>query len=204
MFLMGVSTIIGICVGFGALILSFMMDGGHIASLLLASPAVMVFGGTIGALLISFALSDVTAIPKLIGTAMKNPPVSLQGTLDELMNYATMAKREGLLALEKVIDDPEGKKNRDQLLQRGLTLLMDGLDRESLKAVLESEVTVFEQAKKGEIAIFEAAGGFSPTMGIIGTVTGLVHVLANMGAPEELAASISVCIRRYAIRRMLR
>ncbi len=189
---MGKSTIIGIFVGFGALILAFIIEKGNIISLLLPSPAITVFGGTIGALLVSFSLSDVTSIPKLLGKTMKDPPISLQHTLDELLNYATMAKREGLLALEKLIDDAEGKKRRDPLLQRGLTLLMDGLDRESLKAVLESEVSVFEQTKKREISIFEAAGGFSPTMGVIGTVMGLVQVLANMGAPEELAASISV------------
>ena len=189
---MGKSTIIGILVGFGALIVAFMMEKGNLLSLLLPSPAVTVFGGTAGALLISFALSDVASIPKLIGEACKNPPIALSETLDELLNYATMAKREGLLVLEKVIEDEKFKNGHNPLIHRGLSLLMDGLDRDTLKAVLESEIYIFEQQRKREISIFEAAAGFAPTMGVIGTVMGLVQVLSNMGAPEELAASISV------------
>jgi chemotaxis protein MotA len=189
---MGKSTIIGLLVGFGAVILSFIVEKGNILSLLLVSPAIIVFGGTFGALLISFSLSDFLSIPKFIKDAATNPPVSLSAMLEELLGYATMVKREGLLSLEKIINDETFKKEHDQLLQRGLMLLMDGLDREALKSVLESDVYVFEQAKKREISIFEAAGGFSPTMGIIGTVMGLVQVLSNMSSPEELAKSISV------------
>jgi chemotaxis protein MotA len=189
---MGKGTIIGLIVGFGALLMGFTMEKGNIGSLLLTSPIVIVLGGTIGALMISFSIKDVVAIPKLIKEAMSEPPVNLQKTLDEVVELASTVKKQGLLSLEKVIKDPEFQKTHDPLLARGLSLLIDGLDKNLFKDVLESELYFFDQKKKGEIAVFEAAGGFSPTMGIIGTVLGLIQVLSNMGSPEELAAAIAV------------
>lgn len=189
---MGKGTIIGIFVGFGALLLGFTMEKGNIGSLLLTSPIIIVFGGTIGALLISFAVKDVASMPKLIKAAMSEPPVNLQKTLDEIVDLASTVKKQGLLSLEKVIKDKAFEDSHDPLLTRGLSLLIDGLDKDLFKDVLESELYFFDQQRKREISVFEAAGGFSPTMGIIGTVLGLIQVLSNMGSPEELAASIAV------------
>ena len=188
---MGKGTIVGIIVGFGAILMGFVLEHGNIMSLLLLSPAVIVFGGTFGAVMISFSVKDAVSIPKMIGQATKDPPVSMTETLEEIVGYATIVKREGLLSLEKIVTDENFKKTHDTLMVRGLLLLMDGLDKQVLKEVLDSEVYVFEQVRKREIAVFEAAGGFSPTMGIIGTVMGLVQVLANMGSPDELAKSIA-------------
>ena len=188
---MGKGTIVGLIVGFGALILGFVLDKGNVSSLVLLSPAIIVFGGTIGAVTISFSIKDVAAMPKLIKTAMSDPPVRLDETLEEIISLAVTVKRQGLLSLEKIITEEEFVKNHDPLLTRGLLLLMDGLDKELYKDVLESELYFFDQVKKREISVFEAAGGFSPTMGIIGTVMGLIHVLSNMSSAEELARSIA-------------
>jgi len=188
---MGKGTIVGLIVGFGALILGFVLDKGNVSSLVLLSPAIIVFGGTIGAVTISFSIKDVAAMPKLIKTAMSDPPVRLEETLEEIISLAVTVKRQGLLSLEKIITEEEFVKNHDPLLTRGLLLLMDGLDKELYKDVLESELYFFDQVKKREISVFEAAGGFSPTMGIIGTVMGLIHVLSNMSSAEELARSIA-------------
>jgi chemotaxis protein MotA len=188
---MGKGTLIGLIIGFGALLLGFTLDKGSISSLLLLSPAVIVFGGTIGAVCISFSIKDVAAIPKLIKTAMSDPPVRLKETLEEIVSLAVTVKRQGLLSLEKIINEDGFADKHDPLLTRGLTLLMDGLDKELYKDVLESELYFFDQVKKREIAVFEAAGGFSPTMGIIGTVMGLIQVLSNMSSAEELARSIA-------------
>lgn len=189
---MGKATIIGIILGFGAVILGFIMEKGNVMSLLLPSPAVIVFGGTIGAVMVSFSVKDVTSMIKLIKEATKDPKQSLPETLELIVGFATMVKREGILSMEKVLEEEGFKTKHDTLMVRGLTLLMDGLDKQVLKEVLDSELYVFEQVKKREIAVFEAAGGFSPTLGIIGTVMGLVQVLSNMSSPEELAKSVAV------------
>lgn len=189
---MGITTILGIIVGFGSLIVAFMMDGGSLSSLALPSPFLIVIGGTLGALMVSFSLKDVTKIPKLLMAACKSPKKSLNTSLELLVNLATSVRREGILCLERLMGDGTIDKKQDPLLQRGIMLLLDGLDKQALKGVLDSEVYIFEQVRKREISIFEQAGGFSPTMGIIGTVLGLIHVLGNMSSPEELAKSIAV------------
>lgn len=189
---MGKGTIIGMILGFGSILVGFMIEKGNIASLVVVSSLVIVFGGTMGALTMSFSIKDVASMPKLIKDAMSEPPVDLRKTLDEIVELASTVKKQGLLSLEKVIKDPEFQKTHDPLLGRGLSLLIDGLDKNLFKDVLETELYFFDQLKKREISVFEAASGFSPTLGIIGTVMGLIQVLSNMGSPEELAASIAV------------
>ncbi len=189
---MGKGTIFGLILGFGAIIFGFVLEKGNVGALLLLSPAVIVFGGTLGAVMVSFSVKDVVSMPKVIGSATKNTHIKLKETMDEILGYATIVKRDGLLSLEKVTTEEGFRESHDQLMSRGLMLLMDGLDNELLKDVLENDLYLFEEVKKREIAVFEAAGGFSPTMGIIGTVMGLIQVLGNMESAEELAASIAV------------
>jgi chemotaxis protein MotA len=154
--------------------------------------AIIVFGGTAGAVLVSFSIKDVASMPRLIKAAISSPPLTLHESLEEIVGYATTVKREGILSLEKLIGEPAFIQTYDPLLVRGLTLLMDGVDRQVIKEALDRELYIFEQVKKREISIFEAAGEFLPTMGIIGTVLGLIHVLSNMESQEELAKSIAV------------
>ncbi len=189
---MGKGTIFGIILGFGAILMGFVLEKGNIGALLLLSPAVIVFGGTLGAVMVSFSVKDVISMPKVIAATMKNTSAKLQETMDDILGFATTVKRDGLLSLEKVTAEEGFRESHDPLMSRGLMLLMDGLDNELLKDVLENDLYLFEERKKREIAVFEAAGGFSPTMGIIGTVMGLIQVLGNMESAEELAASIAV------------
>ncbi len=189
---MGIATIIGIVFAFGALILGFVLEHGDIMSLFLLSPAVIVLGGTIGVLFVAFSVQDVLKIPVLIGRAMSNPKVDLQGTMDTIIDIAVQVKKSGMLILDQMVRDPDFIRRNDPLMVKGLTLLMDKLDKEELREILENDLRVEEQIKKKDISIFEAAGGFSPTLGIIGTVLGLIQVLANMGTPDELAKSIAV------------
>jgi chemotaxis protein MotA len=188
----GKGTIIGIIVGFGMLILGFVLEKGNVLSLFLLSPAIIVLGGTCGALLVSYSVGDVAKIPKLIMEAASEMKVSTQETMDTILDIATKVKKDGILTIEKMIHEEEFIKKNDLLLNKGATLLLDGLDKQLLRDILENQVYVLEQSKKREISIFEAAGGFSPTMGIIGTVMGLIQVLADMSSPEELAKSIAV------------
>lgn len=189
---MGKGTIIGIIVGFGALILGFVLEHGDVMSLFLLSPAIIVLGGTAGALMVSYSVSDVVKIPKLIKTAASTPKQTLQETLSTIHELSVRIKKEGLLVLDQVVREEEFAKKNDPLLVKGLTMLMDGMDKNVFRDILENDVYIDDQIKKREIALFEAAGGYSPTLGIIGTVLGLIQVLANMSTPEELAKSIAV------------
>ncbi len=189
---MGKGTIIGIIVGFGALLLGFTLEEGNIMSLFLLSPAVIVIGGTIGALMVSYSVSDVTKMPKLIKEAASKPVVDFSKTLETMVDFATIVKKEGLLVLEETVKREDFAQTHDPIIIKGVDLMLENADKTIMKEVLENDVYVFEELKKREIAVFESAGGLSPTLGIIGTVLGLIQVLANMGSPEELAASIAV------------
>lgn len=189
---MGKTTILGIAVGFGMIIAGFLFEHGNLMSLFLISPMLIVIGGTAGAVMVSYSMNDVKKIFPLVKQTISEPPTSLERTMQTILDLAAKAKREGLLVLEETVQDEEFVKKNDPLIVRGILLLMQGFTEEALLDILDQELYIFDQIKKKEISMFEAAGGYSPTMGIIGTVLGLIQVLANMSTPEELAASIAV------------
>jgi chemotaxis protein MotA len=186
---MNLATVIGLPLGFVLLVFAYIMDGGNVASLVLPTPFIIIIGGTFSALLTSFDLADVLAIPKLMGAAMKNTFTNESELGNMFVGYADKSRRDGLLSLEEEIQSLDEK--HDPLIKKGLRYVIDGTDSDALSELLENDVAVWEKHKKHEIAIFEAAGGFSPTMGIIGTVLGLVIVLSHLSEPEKLGESIA-------------
>lgn len=187
---MDLATLLGLIIGFSMLIGGFVLEGGHVGSLFLISPAVIVFGGTIGAVMVSYSMKDVKKIPKLFMETFR----TRKNNEDELIEYfgklAEMARKEGLLSLESFVDEDKNT-SLDPMLKEGIKMVIDGTDGELIKNMFENEIYIKEQMRKSEASMFEAAGGFSPTMGIIGTVMGLVHVLGNLSAPAELSKSIA-------------
>jgi chemotaxis protein MotA len=187
---MNLATVIGIPVGLGCLLVAFLIEGGNPASLLLPSPFIIIFGGVAGALLVAFDLSDVMSIPKLIGVAMKMPATREKDLALRFVALAEKSRRDGLLSLEEDMQALDAKE--DALLKKGLRYVIDGTDSDALHELLENDIAIFEKHRKHEAEIFEAAGGFSPTMGIIGTVLGLIVVLSKLNEPEKLGESIAV------------
>jgi chemotaxis protein MotA len=181
------ATLIGIALGLASLLALMIMEGSSPLAIVLLPPLILVFGGTFGAAIAGSALADVKKIGAWFKMALmpaKVPPVSHR--IATLVGLAEKARKEGLLALEaqvKAIDDP--------FLKRGLQMGIDGTDPEELRAVLEGEIA----AKKGEDKVaakfFTAMGGYAPTIGIIGTVVGLIHVLENLSSPESLGPLIA-------------
>lgn len=189
---MDISTILGVIIGFGMIITGFLLEKGILSSLFLISPAVIVFGGTIGAVMLSFTMKDISRVPKIFLSICKLPKNNINALIDYLVMLSETSKREGLLSLEKVLEADQLKNKVDPFLKRGTLMVIDGTDLQGIQDLLETEIYLYEQKTKIDISIFEAAGGYSPTMGIIGTVLGLIQVLSNMSTPEELAKSIAV------------
>jgi chemotaxis protein MotA len=187
---MNLATVIGIPIGLGLLVLAFVIEGGNPADLILPSPLIIIFGGTAGALLTSFDLGDVLSIPRLFGVAMRMPPTKEKDLALRFVALAEKSRRDGLLSLEEDMQSIDAKE--DPLLKKGLRYVIDGTDSEALRELLENDVAIFEKHRKHEAEIFTAAGGFSPTMGIIGTVLGLIIVLKNLSEPDKLGGSIAV------------
>jgi chemotaxis protein MotA len=185
---MDISTIGGIGLGFGAILIGYLLEGGNPAGLVGPSAIIIIAGGTIGALMTSFTIKDVMSIPKLIGQATQLSKGPTSDLVETIITFAEKARREGILSLEGDIDDIG-----NPLLKKGVKLLVDGTDPEIVRNILENDIYIFELRRKEEAAIFDTAGGYSPTMGIIGTVTGLVLVLSRLGGDAaELGHSIAV------------
>ncbi|MHB8073686.1 flagellar motor protein [Desulfosporosinus fructosivorans] len=183
---MDLSTVLGILAGFSAMIIGYILEGGTVGSLGGKSAAIIVFGGTAGAVLTSFPLSDLKNLPtwfKIAFTAQSFGTVEAYSTL---VRFAEKARREGLLSLEQELETVT-----DRYTRQGMQLVIDGTDPEITREILESNIAVLEKRHKVGIAVFEAAGGYAPTMGIIGTVMGLVMVLGNLSDPEALSHSIA-------------
>jgi|UniRef100_A0A7C2B7G6 chemotaxis protein MotA len=182
---MDLATVLGIVLGFSALILAFVLEGGHLSSLIGITAYMIIFGGTFGATMTSYSLKDMLGLPKLIMKAIKTPPDRRAVLVEEIVKLAEIARRDGLLALEnQPIEDP--------FLKKGVMLVVDGTDAELTEQILHADVEAMEQRHARGYSIFQTMGGFAPTMGIIGTVMGLVHVLSSLKDPESLGPAIAV------------
>lgn len=183
---MDLSTTIGIIAGLGALLVGFILEGGHAGSLVGLSAALIVFGGTIGAVVASFPLSELKKAPNWFKIAFTNQSFGSTEAYETLVRFAEKARREGLLSLEQELEAVT-----DSFTRQGMQLVIDGTDPEITREILESYIAVLRKRHKVGIHVFEAAGGYAPTMGIIGTVMGLIHVLGNLSDPSALSGSIA-------------
>jgi chemotaxis protein MotA len=183
---MKASTAIGIGLAVVGLLLGAMMEGSQIGSFLDPPALLIVFGGTLGATLASTSMESIKRIPSLYKRAMSAEHHDMSGRVDLLVSLAEKARREGLLALESGVADLD-----DEFTRKGLQLVVDGTEPEVILQVLENEIDGGSGRAAADRAIFEKAGGFAPTMGILGTVLGLVHVLQNLDQPATLGPAIS-------------
>lgn len=184
---MEITAIGGIVFAIIALVGGFLIEGGHAGALFQLSAAIIVFGGTLGATVISFSLKEVLTVPKLLKIAFFSSQPDTGQTIELLVSLAEEARREGLLYLENRLSEIE-----DPFMRKGIQLVVDGTDPEVVKSILETELYNVEERHRVGSAMFEAAGGYAPTMGIIGTVMGLIHVLGSISSPEKLAPAIAV------------
>ena len=180
-------TIVGIVGGFTAAIVAAMWEGTHLEALFEPSALFLILMGTGCATMACFSLDELKELFSSARMALKKPNFNLVQLCEVLGDMASKARRDGLLVLESYpieMDSP--------LLKRGIQLIVDGTDPALVKDLLLTEVATREARLKGQGSIFSTAGGFAPTLGIIGTVIGLVHVLGNLSEPDKLGPAIAV------------
>ena len=175
----------GLALAVVAILLSVILEGGSPAALLNVPAAVLVFGATIGVSMMSFPFEAIMGLPKFLPQAFFDKLPNPADTVEVFVKLADKARREGLLALEQ---ETEGL---DPFIKKGVMMVVDGSDPSLVREVLEGEISATEQRHKNGIGLMEAMGGFGPTMGIIGTVMGLVNVLGHLDNPDELGHSIA-------------
>ncbi|MFF5232027.1 flagellar motor protein [Dactylosporangium sp. NPDC000521] len=180
------ATIIGIVLAFIAIFTSMILEGGSPGSIFLLPPLILVFFGTIGAAMAGGMLKDTIALGDSFKRVLLGNVVPADALVDDIVKLAEKARREGLLALEDAM-----KEVQDPFLKKGLQLAIDGTDSEELATILEAEVDAKRKADKQAATIFTGMGGYAPTIGIIGTVIGLIHVLENLSEPDKLGHLIA-------------
>lgn len=184
---MDIATLIGLTLGFGAVIGGQILEGGHVGALVQPTAALIVLGGTFGATFVSFPLRTVLKAFHDVATAFREPEENPEKVITLLVAYANKARKNGLIALEE-----DSRQLKDPFMKQGVDMMVDGLASEEIVDILQIELTNFEEHNKNSAEIFEAAGGFAPTIGIIGAVLGLIHVMNNLSDTSSLGAGIAV------------
>ncbi|KAF6576067.1 flagellar motor protein [Paenibacillus sp. SEL3] len=184
---MDITIVLGIIAGIIALIGGFLWEGGEFTGLLQGTSALIVFGGTFAAVVISYPASKLKTIPTALRMAFSREDNPTEQYIEDLVSMAATSRRSGVLALERI-----SSEHPNAFLREGLQLVIDGTEQEQIKQILELELDAIEHKHEGYAKIFESAGGYAPTMGIIGTVMGLIHVLGSLTEPTALGPSIAV------------
>ncbi|HEU5474221.1 MAG TPA: flagellar motor protein [Actinophytocola sp.] len=180
------ATLIGIGLALAAIFVSMLLEGGDPMSIMLLPPILLVLGGTIGAGMAGAMMRDTAGIVTHLKRAVLAPKLDGANVISIVVKLADRARREGMLSLED-----EVKKVGDPFLRRGLELAVDGVDSDELRDILEAEIDTKRRQDKVGIKLFADMGGFAPTIGIIGTVLGLVNTLENLAEPNELGHLIA-------------
>jgi chemotaxis protein MotA len=178
---------IGIVLALAAILGGQALEGGHLASLLQVTAFVIVIGGTLGAVMLQSSPATFVMGMKLVSWVFRPPDVDFRGMLERIIQWSNLARRGGLLALESSIDSLP-----DEYTRKGLQMLVDGAEPTILRAALELEIDSFEDTHRQAAKVWESAGGYAPTIGILGAVLGLIHVMENLSDPSKLGAGIAV------------
>lgn len=184
---MDIMAIVGIVVAITSILVAQALEGGNVGQLLQVTAAMIVFGGTIGATILSFPSNDLMTGVKKASLVFSNIQVNYETIIKELLGYATRARKEGVIALEK-----ESKKASDPMLKTGLEAVSDGADPTLVRDLMETQLNILEEEATVAAKVWETAGGFAPTVGIIGAVLGLIQVMQNLSDPSKLGAGIAV------------
>ncbi|SYZ73602.1 MotA/TolQ/ExbB proton channel [Candidatus Zixiibacteriota bacterium] len=183
---MDIATIGGLFLGVGAVLISFIMEGGQLSMIVQPPAMLLVIGGTIGASIVTTSYKTIMNIPKYLRLAFLAKPANPLRTIDTIVTMSEKARREGILGLEENL-----KSIRDPFFRKAIQLVIDGTEITVLKTILETEIAYIEDRHKRGILFFQKLGGFSPTLGIIGTVLGLIHTLSNTGEADRMAEAIA-------------
>ena len=184
---MDIATLLGIVLSIGSIIGGQALEGGHLSSIMQLTAFIIVAGGTIGACCVQNPLSVVIKSIGSLGLVFGNTPIDTKGTIKLILDLATVSRKQGLLALEGKLKDI-----KDPFFKKGVQLIVDGTDPKAVHEILEIEVEHHEEAGVKAAKVWEAAGGYAPTVGILGAVLGLIHVMENLADPSKLGGGIAV------------
>lgn len=183
---MDILSIFGIILAFTAIIGGNLLEGGHTGQLFQLTAFLIVVGGTLGAVMLQTSIPVFLRALSMLRWIFIAPRVDVEGTIEKLVHWSQMSRREGLLALEEA-----SEIEQDLFSRKGLQLLVDGNEPETIRDVMETEIHIMEGFELQAARVYEAMGGYSPTIGILGAVMGLIHVMNNLADPSKLGSGIA-------------
>lgn len=181
------SSIAGTVIGIGGILGGLFLEGGKIGQVLQPTAAIIVFGGTLGAVLLQFPLTSVLAAFRRLKDVISEPDYDADAKIAELVAFAIRARREGIVSL-----DAQLSAVKDQFLKKSLMLAIDGTEPQELRKTMELDMDASAEQEEDIPRVFESAGGFAPTIGIIGAVLGLIQVMQHLQNIEEVGRGIAV------------
>lgn len=184
---MDVLSLIGIVLAFVAILGGNYLEGGHVGALVNGPAALIVIGGTLGAAFLQAPVHVLKRSGVVIRWIFLPPKIDLPAGIARVVSWSMTARKEGLLGLESVAD-----LERDDYARKGLQLLVDGAEPEAIRSILEVDLYTQEGRDIQAAKVFESMGGYAPTIGIIGAVMGLIHVMGNLADPSKLGSGIAV------------
>ncbi len=184
---MDIFAIVGTFLGIGFILTGQALEGGNLGQLLQITAAFIVLGGTSGAIVLSFPSKTLALAFRYLKSVYMPPKVDFNALITEIGSYATKARKEGIIALEK-----EAMNASDPMLTLGLGAVADGTDPTLVREMMENQLNQQEQEVHNAAKVYESFGGYSPTLGIIGAVMGLIQVMQNLSDPSKLGAGIAV------------
>ncbi len=181
------SSIGGLVLAAAGILGGLLLEGGKISDVTQVTAAMIVLGGTIGAVMVTSPLSWLIAAAKGLKNVFMEETVETSVAIDEIIAYATKARKNSIISLEEDLG-----KVADPFLQKALSLAVDGTDLQELRKMMELEMSQYEHHNEGGAKVFEAAGGYAPTVGIIGAVLGLIQVMKHLENIDEVGRGIAV------------
>jgi chemotaxis protein MotA len=181
------ASILGLAVAFGGIIGGLVLEGGKVSDVTQITAAIIVLGGTLGSVMVTSPMAALLGAAKSLKKVFFEETVNLEAAVEEIIGYATKARKSSIISLEEDVD-----KIADPFLRKALSLAVDGTDLMELRSMMEMELTQAEKHAEADAKVFEAAGGYSPTIGIIGAVMGLIQVMKHLENIEEVGRGIAV------------
>lgn len=183
---MDLLSIVGLLIGLAAIVGGNLLEGGHASSLVQLTAFVIVGGGTLGAVMLQTPVPVFLHALKIFPWVFRPPPLEAEAVIAKVVGWSNVARKEGLLGLEGAAESEP-----DLFARKGLQLLVDGNEPEAIRSVMEVELETLEAREIAAARVFESMGGYSPTIGIIGAVMGLIHVMQNLADPSKLGPGIA-------------
>lgn len=180
-------SVIGIVLALTAILGGQVLEGGHVGSLIQFTAFVIVFGGTFGATMLQSSIPVFFQGVRLSVWVLFPPKLDQHGLIEQVIGWSTIARKGGLLALESQVDPL-----KEMFARKGLQMVVDGAEPEKIREAMDVEIATFEKHYLDAARVWQAAGGYAPTIGIIGAVMGLIHVMENLTDPSKLGAGIAV------------